>query len=226
MNYAAIESQMMKSIKYILISAVVLGSMTGVLRAVPKPKVNSQSWQLKFDYHDLQRIKVVLPGDSTPTTFWYLLYTVTNESGREIDFYPSFELVTESLEVITGGENISPTVYDAIKARYKKTYPFLCDATQVSGKLLQGTDNCRTSAVVFRDFSAEANSLTVYVAGLSGEVVQVSNPKFDSKKVAGNDNKPFFALRKTLAISYDVPGDSKTREEAVAIRQSQEWVMR
>ncbi len=214
--------------KYVCIISVaslfVAGSV--VLEAAPKPRTSAVHWQLGFEFHDLQRIEVVLPGDEKPTSFWYLLYTVTNESGQEVEFYPSFELVTDTLQVVTGGDRISPVVYDLVLARHKKAYPFLCEPMKASGRLLQGIDNARTSVAVFNDFDRQSNSVTLYVGGLSGETARVANPGYDAKKPEGHDNKQFFALRKTLAIEYDVPGDPETRRDANAVRRGQGWVMR
>ena len=212
-------------ISLVLTAAVVLAAAPNLL-AVPEPAKAPKSWELDFEFHDLARISLTLPGDRQPTTYWYVLYTVTNNSGREAPFFPTFELVTSSLEVVTGGENVSPSVYDAIRARHKKQYPFFRDPTRVSGKLLQGPDNARTSAAVFHNFDPGANALTVFVAGLSGEIAKVANPVYDSENPETPLNRPFFALRKTLAIQYDVPGDLRTRRMAAAVRRSQSWVMR
>lgn len=201
---------------------------SGVVRlaAAPTPEIAPRHWELDFDFEDLRRIDVVLPGDRRSTTFWYMLYTVTNNSGEDVDFYPSFELVTNSMQVVVGGDHISPTVYDSIAALHRKLYPFFRDPTQVTGKLLQGPDNARTSAVVFRDFGPDASTFAVYVGGLSGEIVSVPNPVYDPDEEESADNPRFFALRKTLAIKYDLPGDLRTRRDAPPMRRKIDWVMR
>lgn len=204
--------------------ATVVGSVHSL--AAPEPAKATKTWDLDFEFHDLARISLTLPGDSSPTTFWYLLYTVTNSTGRDVPFYPSFELVTDNLGVITGGDNISPSVYEAVIARHKHAYPFLVGPIEATGKLLQGSDNARTSMAVFREVPADVNSLTVYVAGLSGDVARVPNPSFDGNRPETAENAPFFALRKTLAIRYDLPGDPRTQRSATPIRRSMEWVMR
>jgi len=194
--------------------------------AAPTPSVAPRNWELDFEFEDLRRIELVLPGDRQPTVFWYMLYTVTNNSGKEVDFYPSFELVTGSLQVVTAGEEIHPAVYDAIAARYHKLFPFFRNPTRVAGRLLEGPDNARTSAAVFRQFDPAANSLTIFASGLSGEIVSVPNPVFDPEKPESAENMRSFPLRKTLAITYDVPGDVRTRREAPALRRGTYWVMR
>jgi len=196
------------------------------LAAAPQPSVAAHNWQLDFDFEDIRRIDVVLPGDRRPTTFWYLLYTVTNHSGKDVDFYPTFELVTSSLQVVTAGDGISPTVHDAVAALHQKLHPFFRDPSQVSGRLLQGPDNARTSAAVFRDFDPAANAVMVFVGGLSGEIVSVVNPVFDPDREENAENPRFFPLRKTFVIHYDIPGDLRTRQEAPPLRRATDWVMR
>lgn len=209
-----------------MLGGLVLGLVQPVSAEVPKPSVVPRGWQLGFEFQDLERITVVLPGDKHPTTFWYLLYTVTNNTGADVEFYPSFHLVTETLRVVDGGDSISPSVYDAITSREKKSYPFFRNPLRMCGKLLQGPDNARISAAVFRDFDPEANSFTVYVAGLSGEIIRLSNPAFDPGTPETHENPRFFVLRKTLAISYDLPGDPETRRGATPVRRGTDWVMR
>jgi hypothetical protein len=194
--------------------------------AAPKPSLVARDWELAFEFRDPARISVVLPGDKQPTVFWYMLYTVTNETGREVLFYPQWDLVTDTLRVIHGGDNVSPTVFDAIRQRHQKQYPFLVEPLKASGPLLQGTDNARSSVVIFREFDPDAAQFTVFVAGLSGEVSRVANPAFNAKEPESAQNPQFFTLRKSLAIRYDMPGDLASRKSADPIRAGREWVMR
>ncbi len=197
-----------------------------VAKGAPKPGLAPKSWELQVEFRDPARIRVTLPGDGRPTTFWYMVYMVTNNTGREVPFYPQCDLVTDALQVIRSGDDVSPTVFDAIRERHRKQYPFLVPPLKASGKLLQGADNARSSVVIFREFDPEASEFTVYVAGLSGEVVRVPNPVFDPSQPQTEKNVAFFTLRKTLAIRYTIPGDLETRKHAAPIRAGRTWVMR
>lgn len=191
----------------------------------PEPSFAPVSWELSFEFHDPQRFTVSLPGHGTQT-YWYMLYTVANESGEDVQFFPSFTLVTDQLEVIEAGDGVSPTVVDKIRERHEKLYPFFAGPLAVTGPLLQGADNGRTSVAVFRDFDPKTDRFTVFVSGLSGEIARVKNPAFDSEKPESEENQRFFALRKTLAIEYHFPGDRDTRSSAEVNRVSRGWVMR
>ena len=194
--------------------------------AAPQAQLVSMAWQLDFEFHDPQRIQVVLPGENRPTTYWYVLYEVTNKPNREVDFYPPFRLVTDTLQVVTAGEMIPPRVNDAVARRHQREYPFFVPATEAVGRLLQGEENARASAAVFRTFDRNASSFTLYVAGLSGEIERIANPAFDTKKEESPENPLSFLFRRTLGIKYDIPGDPVTRSGAVPQRRSREWVMR
>ena len=197
-------------------------------RAVSAPRVGSvpTAWTLDVKFLDPQRLSLRLPGDREPTTFWYLLYEVTNSTGRDVDFYPSVRLVTNTLQVVEGGAEIPPSVYDVVAGRHKNEFPFLAPPTRVTGRLLQGRQNARSSVAVFRMFDKEANSFTIYASGFSGELKRIPNPAFRTGKEYSTDAARYFILRRTLAIRYDLPGAAETRWQAKPVRKTREWVMR
>ena len=200
--------------------------ITSADAGAPKTGTVTSSWQLDLEFHDPQRITLTLPGDNEPTTFWYMLYRVTNNTRQEVQFYPLFRLVTDTLKVVEGGDMISPTVYDAIARRHEKEYPFFTPPWKVTGPLLQGRENARTSAAVFRQFDREASAFTVYASGLSGEMQRIRNPGFVKNQAESEENPRVFLFRRTLAVKYDLPSDPDTQALAVPIRRSRHWVMR
>lgn len=214
-----------------IVRAIFLLTFVGPLAASaagaePAMGLARSSWELDFEFQDPRRIVVQLPGDNHKTTFWYLLYEVTNRTNSEVGFFPSFRLVTDTLKVVEGGAEVSPTVYDVIASRHEKAYPFFAPPRKVTGPLLQGEENSRASAIVFRQFDKEASSFTVYISGLSGEVTQVVNPSLGIGQGSTENREPRFLLRRTLAIRYDLPGDPSTRSRANPIRRDRQWVMR
>jgi hypothetical protein len=216
----------MKKCCVILAAVGALAWSIGPAAAEPKPSAAPTSWQLELEFHDPERISVTHPGDDQPTTYWYLLYSVTNNTGREIGFYPSFDLVTDTLKLVEGGSGVHPAVYRVIQERYAKLYPFFVPPLEAYGTLQQGADYKRTSVVVFRDFDPEASSFTLFVGGLSGETTRLPNPKFDADSPESDNNVQFFVLRKTLAVHYELPGDPRSRILAKPTRVKREWVMR
>ncbi|MCG3136541.1 MAG: hypothetical protein HJJLKODD_00375 [Phycisphaerae bacterium] len=194
--------------------------------SIPTPNKAPQSWELKFTFSDPERITLTLPGDHHPTTYWYIRYNVENDSGSDIQFFPAAELVSDSLEVVLAGEQISPTVYDAIRQKHKTTDPFMVDPGQILGTLLQGEDNQKSSIFVFRQFNLQDNSFSIFISGLSGEIKRIQNPSFVASQPDSETNPRLFTLRKTLEVKYQLPGDPRTREEIHPVRISREWVMR
>lgn len=207
-----------------------LGLATSVLAQssslVPEPAVASPAWQLKFRFQDPQRISVVLPDRKEPVVFWYMLYTVENPTDREVDFYPKFEVVTDTLQIVRSDVDVSPEAYRAVFRRAGN--PLLVTPEKVTGKLLRGHDRMRQSVAIWPDIDPTAKAFTVFVAGLSGEVARWKNPVFDEAKPEGPGNQRYFLLRKTLAIPYSLPGSDASRFGAVPRRlpEKQDWVMR
>lgn len=203
--------------------ALVLVGPVSAARGAPS---HGASWRLEVTFHDPQRLSVRLPGDEHETTFWYMLYEVTNNTMRDIEFYPSFQLVTDTLRVVQAGDHINPSVYDVIAARHKREFPFLAPPAKVTGPLLQGRENARASVAVFRMFDKEASAFTIYGSGFSGEIERLANPAFNTDEKESEKNPRFFVLRRTLAVVYDLPGDPETRWRAQPMRRTRQWVMR
>lgn len=197
-----------------------------VLQAEPKPATNPTSWELDFRYFDPQRVSVTVPGQSRPVVYWYMLYSVENNTGREVDFYPSFELVTDTLQVIESETQVSAQAYQAVQKRSGNG--LLVPPEKASGKLRCGKEQARHSVALWRDFDPQARAFKVYVSGLSGEMIRLKNPAFDPSKPEDETNQRSFLLRKTLEIPYRLPGSPQTRADAKPAREpdGQQWVMR
>lgn len=205
----------------------------------PQPSMNQISWQLEFKFLDPQRIEVTVPGTDRLEVYWYVVYTVTNPSPRSQRFFPLFQIVTEDLKVHETDMGISPLVFDAIRERHKITHKYLVPPTKAIGALLTGDDNARESVAVWRQIDLSLNSFSIYVAGLSGEIVLVPNPRHDAQKpekvtkvredgtsVEEIVNPKNFTLRKTLEIRYTLPGSPQARPSVWPERAETRWIMR
>jgi len=194
--------------------------------AVLKPASVPASWELTFRFQDPQRVSVFLPGKALPAVYWYMLYTVENATDQEIDFYPTFELVTDTLQVLSSEVGVSPEAYRAVARRAGD--PLLVTPEKVIGRLLRGKDRARHSVAIWPDFDPQAKRFTIYVGGLSGEVKRLKNPAFDSTRPESETNRRYFTLRKTLEIPYRLPGSRSRRSLAVPQRADavMRWIMR
>lgn len=208
--------------RLILLALAGLGGLT--IQAAPQAGLISPSWELDIEFADPQRITINTP--EGPQTYWYVLYRVINRTGKDVRFFPSARIVTNTLKVVDAGDGVHPGVYDSIAARHRLDFPFFAPPTKVTGLLLQGVANARESAAVFRPFDPEASSFKVYLHGLAGEKVRVNNTAFDPTQPESEDNPRSFLAQRTLEISYDLPGDRNTRTTATPIRRDRQWVMR
>lgn len=190
------------------------------------PSAAPVSWELTFRFQEPEKVSVVVPGKAEPVVYWFMLYSVENPSDQEVEFYPTFELVTNTLQVIQSEVRVSPEAFRAVERRAED--PLLLTPERVLGKLLRGEDRARHSVAIFKDFDPKATSFTIFVGGLSGEVRREKNPAFDTSKPESETNKRYFVFRKTLAIPYRFPGSQVTRRSVTPERlaDKQQWLMR
>jgi hypothetical protein len=210
----------------LFVTVLALAAGTVALRAAPTPSLIPLAgvWQLDFELHGQPHlISITLPGDTQPRRFWYLLYTITNNTGKEVEFYPSFELFTDTFQLTQAGDKVRRPVFEAIRNLYAQTIPLLeCDG-MIEGRILLGKDNARDSVAIFEDFDPNATWAKIFVAGLSNEVVKIDHP-FD---VDPNTHKPQeVLLRKTLMLEYQVPGDRYNPDNRVMLYRDRKWIMR
>lgn len=161
--------------------------------------IKGENWthDLRFDHPE--PIVVTTPGGEKEV-YWYIVYTVTNTSGAEKNFVPTFTLYSDTSAIRRAG--VYPTVFEAIKKQRK--IRFLENAVQMIGKILPGEDNARTGVAIFAPLDRETDRFTIFVEGLSGQYIE--RPRADAPADAPPDQK-VVRLRKTLAIEYKLPGD-------------------
>jgi hypothetical protein len=208
-----------------ILCLLVVGPAT-LLAGTGQTRVATVSWELKFRFQDPQRVSVILPGRSEPVVYWYMLYSVENSSNREVDFFPEFTLLTDTMRVLKSEVLVSPEAFQAIRRRSGLTV--LLSPEKVAGRLLRGEDQAKHGVAIWRDFDSAAKGFKIYVSGLSSEAAFLKNPAYDPGRPEDDSNKKAFLLRKTLEIPYRLPGSETMRRFAVPDRQAdqQKWIMR
>jgi hypothetical protein len=139
------------SILSLALSIVAL-SCVGLIGAVPEPALvpDAGDWQLEVELHgEPQQIMVAMPGEDQPRRFWYLLYTIYNNTGNDVDFYPQFDLFTDTFKLYHAGAASRRVVFEAVRDAYAKTIPLLESEDMITGRILQGQDNARDSVAIF-----------------------------------------------------------------------------
>lgn len=179
----------------------------------PKPALYPTSWELDFQSGMPQRVVIDLPGRG-PQAFWYISYTVTNNTDREQLFLPRFEMLANDGSVIRSDRAVPAVVFDTIKQREKKQ--FLEPFHQIAGTLRIGEDQARDGVAIWPEPPGKMGRFSIFVEGLSGETATV--------RLGDRD----VILRKQLQLNYHVRGDEVYRgEDAVnAAETAQAWVMR
>jgi hypothetical protein len=212
----------------------------GLLQAAPQPAVVQQAGQWTLETRFGQPLQLVLPyGVTGVTRFWYMILTVTNRTGQDIDFRPRCELMTDTFQIVPAGVDIPSVVFEKIKERHKSRYPFLerlgqaqtrlvrsPDKARVEGAenlLLQGEDYAKDIAVIWPDFDPRAAQFKVFISGLSNELAVINHPTI----IDPNTGKPAKVfLLKTLQLDYGLRGDPAMRSAVEPVYKGKSWVMR
>ncbi len=201
----------------------VLVTFGAICFAAPTPAiVPAQSeWTAEIRFEHLQQIELQTKANR-PLRFWYTIITVTNKTKNEVDFYPQCVLMTDTFQIIPAGKSVTPAVFELIKRRHQRKYPFLELLEKVDNKLLPGQDNTTDIAVIWPDFDQKAKAVKLFISGLSNETAVIDHPT--AKEKSGMPVKVF--LRKTLELSYDIAGDPTLRSHTKITYKDNRWVMR
>ena len=77
----------------IALSVALAAAATLVRAQYPKPSPFPIAWELTFEHGEPRR--VIVPGpNGVPEAYWYMTYSVTNNTEREQVFLPRFEMLT------------------------------------------------------------------------------------------------------------------------------------
>lgn len=209
---------MMNTAKRVPIIALALAGSLGVAAhhaaAYPEPLTVSDSWQLEFEFDPPETISVRTPGDAAPRLYWYMTYTVRNESGQDQLFIPDAWLMTDAGDLIQANRDVPPAVFRAIQELEQN--PLLESPPQVVGRLLQGEDNARDSVVIWPVPDHDVDHIRIFFGGLSGEVHEIEAP----------GNGETYVLRKTLMLDYATPGGVAHTAEKPFIFEGRQWIVR
>jgi hypothetical protein len=201
--------------------ALVLSFLTRPARAdFPKPSIYPISWELKFEHGTPKRVVVDVPG-SGKTPYWYMTYSVTNNTDKELLFLPIFEMMTTDGQIIRSDKSIPDKVFDTIKNLERNR--FLLPAHQVGGELRIGDDQTKESVAIWPEPMPRMGTFSIFVGGLSGESVNLKDDKGEPMK---DKDGMQIILRKTKQLEYQVRGDEHySGADSVSIK-SEGWVMR
>lgn len=195
-----------------------------VCMAAPEPAIvpGPGQWTVDVEFTHPQQLVLRRTSDNQPVVFWYVILTLTNNTGQDVGFYPKCDLLTDTFQIVPAGKSVSPVVFERIRKRHEKRYPFLEPLSKAGNKILQGEDNTKDIAIIWPDFDLQAKNIKLFITGLSNETAGVNHPV--SKDETGQPVKIY--LRKTLELSYDLKGDPALRSVVNLAYKDKRWVMR
>lgn len=187
----------------------------------PTPSMAPVAWEIDFASRTPRRIVVQAPGQESPRAYWYMIYTVTNNTDEEIFFVPAIEMLTQDGKVIPANRNLSGAVFDAVQKRARGTE--LTRPQEIVSNLLIGEDAARSSIAVWEEPSPEMGTFDVYVGGLSGEIAVLTDSNGEALKDAeGNPIR----VRKTKQLRFKIRGDNRDKFNDEVNLVQEAWVMR
>ncbi len=202
--------------------------------------IKGDHWNLDIVYEEPLPILITSP-KGEKQVYWYVIYTITNNTGADRTYVPSFILFTDTGQVCQAGVN--PAAFEAVKKLRSVKYPNLENAVQmVSIKTLpgepgvknpqntqikMGDDNARTGVAIFSSLDRQTRKFTIFIQGLSGEYIERPgrpNDKIEPNHLAEGDK--LLRLYKTLALAYDLPGDQWWQNLDTPVFTGRKWTWR
>ena len=184
----------------------------------PEPDPIPRRWQLDYKPGALRMAKFT-KADGSSASYLYMTYRVTNKTGEDVLFAPSFELADGQGGVFRSGRGVPLDV--AAKIQKDLANPFLEDQISILGMLLQGDENAKDGLVIWPFDNLTASEITVYAAGFSGEVKMA--PSFVDPKTGQPVQT---ATYKTSMSRFKTGGDMTKRGTDAFEPYETTWIMR
>ena len=193
-------------------------------KTYPVPSVYPlpSAWYLNFKHGIPKRIVVSVPGEKVPAAYWYLTYTVTNNTGKEEEFFPMFEMVTKDGKVHPSDHAIPLAVFKAIKKN--EGNDLLLSANDIAGPIHQGEDQAKDGVAIWEEPMARMGDFSIYAGGLNSEAVVAS----DDAGMPMKDDKGRVPMKlwKTLELDYVIYGDEIKPGTDLVHAKPDKWIMR
>lgn len=194
------------------IPAACLSVAASALAVAPEPDPVPRRWELDVEPGKLRMI--TLDVDGQPRSYFYLTYEVVNNSGEDVLFAPAFDLATHEGDILRSGRDVPLSVTKRIMDMLDN--PLLQDQVEAIDQLLQGPENAREGLIIWPVPAMDAEQITVYLAGFSGETKTITVP----------DSEESVVLRKVLMIRYNTGGTLQGRGLDAIPEVERRWIMR
>lgn len=183
--------------------------------AYPKPKAVPDRAELNFEPGALRIFQSPTDGQ----WYWYMTYEISNYTGEDRIWAPTFTLYTDRGEILESGRGVNRTHVNEIMEYLGDD--MLEVQHEIIGDLYQGEGNVRSGLVVWPAKRTDVNELILFVSGISGETAIVEHPSTGEETI----------LQKTLMREYLLPGNATGLgddpvELHVDIDRSPRWIYR
>lgn len=189
------------------LAALVLACGAG---AFPEPATVPYRWELRFTPGPFRLYTDPIDNVS----YWYFTYTVTNLTGQDQIWAPSFVLYTDVGEILPSGRGVPTRAEESIRDLLGN--PLLETQQEVIGDIFQGRENERDALVVWPARNTNVNEISMFIGGLSGETAGVVHPVTGGMTI----------LRKTLERDYLIPGSALARGSKPIELVADRWIFR
>ncbi len=195
---------------------------TGEAGSFPTPDIATDAWQIGLEA-EIPRAIFVPDHQGNPRWYWYLAYTVTNETGQDRLFIPEVAVVTDGGRIIEAGRGVPARAYSVIAGQLHN--PLMESPQEIIGTLRQGEDFARQSVAIWPIPAEDVDQFTVFFAGLSGESAKLLRPSTGEpllepaadpetgEPMLDTDGQPVMReviARRTTALTYATPGTPAT----------------
>ncbi len=193
-----------------LVAAFAALVLAGAVGAFPEPAAVPHRWELRFTPGHFRLYTDPIDGAS----YWYFTYTVTNLTGRDQIWAPSFILYTDTGEILHSGRDVPTRAEESI--RDLLGIPLLETQNEVIGDIFQGRENERDALAVWPARMTNVNEVSMFIGGLSGETAGVAHPVTGEQMI----------LRKTLQREYLIRGNALARGSTPIELIEEHWIFR
>jgi hypothetical protein len=198
-----------------ILGAGLLSAGSSIASAAPEPSPVATQWEFTFEDGPL-RLAWIDDGNGV-NPYFYFTYRVTNHWGGVKLFAPDVQLMADNANVLRSGRDVSSAVTQEIMDRLDN--PLLESQIDIVSNVLQGVEHARDGVVIWPAEDLEADEITVFFAGLSGE--------FQPYIVGRETTDPHrYTLRKTLMLRYSTPGQLDAQGDTPFEQAEKRWVMR
>lgn len=200
-----------------------IGTLGGsTASAYPEPSIYPVAWEFDFDYRTPQRM-VIDGRDGQPQAYYYMVYTVTNDTDEERLFLPVIEMLAADGRIIEANRGVPNfmTVFNRINEQVRSLN--LTPPQDMFGTLRVGEDQAKSSVAIWQEPKAEMGTFHIFIGGLSGETATLEGSH--GQPLKDEDGRPI-VLRKTRQLTFKVRGDEVAPERDTVVEVDDDWVMR